>query len=895
MTTKLTMSTNAAACTALVAVCLAFSAASEHEHMEGKTMIGTTRETFTVSKALDYLNPDELRKQLGCERDLWLHALSKEVCDNSLDNCEEIGVLPEIAWTVTDESISFQDYGSGIEADTVESILNLTTKTSSRAAWRSVTRGAQGFFSKCLISLPYAWDTSRPGSVTIKARGVRHEIKVGLDQLIQQPRVEYSRTAEKVQTGTFVEVRLPDLPCIFDDDEKARFVLFAQQYGALNPHLTLTLTMFGESRTWERTADRCPKWTAANPDPPAWYDLSAFERLLGAMIAKDRQHNTERPLRDFLRRFAGLKRSDTLKAVADETGLTRCNLSALLNCNGLDQGKTVPLLAALQKHGKNPPPQKLGAIGRPHIEHIFTELGGDGDTRYKRIVGTVGNLPFVVEAAFTETPLESERIVISGVNFSPAVARHPVTDLGSLLSDQMIDRNSGVAVLLHVAMPAPDYLDPAKSVLNVRGDLREAIEKAIVAVTADYRRARKAAERDARAAERWAERRNRQRPEMQLCDAIKAVLPQAFEAASGGGLVKFSQREAMYAARPLIERYTTKRLEKQKYFNSILDAWEIEHGLIDGLLRDPRGFLLEPHTGKRIPLGTKAVDDYVIPLHVYDAILYFEKKGLEEKLLYGKIGDRYDCAIMCSEGYAVRAAKSLLQAAQLGRKMKVLCFHDADPAGYNIARTLSRSTGAHNFKIEIIDAGLHLQEALDMGLPAEKFDRKKALPRGLVLNDLEAEYFTGEQRRVYGKNGRPKTQWVNCRRIELNALSADPHKFIAWVESKLKQHGVAQKLVPPKKVILDTAGDQRDTLLASAVRDVFEQHLDLDARVEAIVESLDKQVDIKTLPKELREWALELRPASWRNHLETLVRRRVDRLDDEIDDMVVQSLRDIGS
>jgi hypothetical protein len=36
--------------------------------------------------------------------------------------------------------------------------------------------------------------------------------------------------------------------------------------------------------------------------------------------------------------------------------------------------------------------------------------------------------------------------------------------------------------------------------------------------------------------------------------------------------------------------------------------WVCEHRLIEGLLRDPRRLLLEPHNGNRIPLGTKAVE-----------------------------------------------------------------------------------------------------------------------------------------------------------------------------------------------------------------------------------------------------------------------------------------------
>lgn len=849
-----------------------------------------TREVFTISRQLEYLTENELTKQMGYSQEQWPLVLVKELLDNSLDNAEEIGTAPEVAVTIDGDVITVADNGSGIDPTTVDGMLDPDNRVSSREAWRTVTRGLQGNASKCLLGLPYAWNPANPGHVTIRARGLSHTIAVGLDQLVQKPKIEYSRTEEKVQIGTSVEVRLSDLPSKLDDREKRRFVLFGERYAALNPHLALTLTIDGNAYTWTPTTTTCPKWTAAQPDPPAWYDLPAFERLTGAMIAKDRAANTDRPLRDFVRRFAGLKRSDALKAVADETGLTRCNLSALLNCNGLDRTKTETLLAALQRHGKNPDPKKLGAIGREHIDKVFGQLGAyEGERKYRRFVGTQDNLPFVVEAAFTELAEASAPVIITGCNFSPAITRSVIRGLDAMLVQQMIKDDSSVAVLLHITMPNPPFPEKAKAVLSVPEDseLDRAISRAVVAVTADYAKQRKAEERDARAAERREHQRNRRRPETQLKDAINEVLPEAISKASGGGVVDFSQRDLYYAARQLIQAHTDRPLT-QSYFNHVLDYYEVEHGLVERLTRDPRGYLLEPHTGRKIPLGTKAVDDYQIPLYLYNAIAYFEKKGMETKCAHGQIAERFDCAIMASEGYAVRAAKQLLQAAQRGHKMKVLCFHDADPAGYNIDRTLSRSSGAHKFNIEIIDAGLTLAEALEMGLPVEMFDRKKALPSNLELTDLEREYFTGDPRTVWGKSGQ-KTHWINCRRVELNALSADPHKFISWVESKLRQHGVAEKLVPPKKVIHTTARGKRDELLEAALRQEVDRQLDVDDRVAEMVKQLAKKVDVKSLPDALKKWAAELRPESWRRHLEILVRERVDGLADEIEDLVAET------
>lgn len=868
------------------------------------TITDTTRprEAFSISRSLEYLSENELTKQLGYPRYLWHLAVVKELLDNALDHCEEIGVLPEIAVEVDDTGISVRDNGNGIPPETVAGMLDFEKRVSSREAYRSLTRGAQGNAGKCLVGIPYVWNRDEPGRVTIEAQGVRHEIEVGLDQLAQVPAVKHDiQTLEKVRNGTFVKVHLRQLPSILEEYEKARFVLFAWKYAALNPHLTLSFRAFGESYRWDRSVGSCPKWTAADPDPPHWYGIEAFERLIGASIAKDREHGTDRTLRDFLQGFAGLKRSDKLKAVTDETDLARCNLSALVNCNGLDRSKTSRLLEAMQKHGREPKPTKLGSIGPFHVGgKVFNDLVGvtSETIRYKSTSGTTGDgLPFVVEAAFAElSDPDSLLQVITGCNFSPAIDRPCVRLLDSLLEHQMIEEESPVVVLLHIATPAPTYLDRGKSVIDATGDLEAAVEKCVVNVTSEWRKQRKIEERDARQAERRREERlrRRQRPKMQLNDAVVKLIPEAIEKASGGGVCEFSQRDFYYAARQLIQMHTDKALT-QKYFDRVIDDYEKINGLIEGRLRDPRGYLLEPHTGKKIPLGTKAVDEYEIPLYLYDTILYFEKKGMESKCAWGQIPERYDCAIMACEGYAVRAAKALLQAAQRGHKIKVICFHDGDPDGYNIKRTISAATGAHNYFVEVIDAGLHLQEALDMGLAVETFSRMKRLPKRLELTELEQEYFTGDPRQVLSRNGGYKTQWVNCRRVELNALSADPHKFVAWVESKLAQHGCDKKLVPPKKAIDAYSRDTRDAILRGAIHDAINDCLGVGELVNQICNTLKPSVDIKGVPAQMKVWAKDLPPQHWTKYVSALLSDQVGGLDAAIGEKVAAKLREVQS
>jgi len=56
-----------------------------------------------------------------------------------------------------------------------------------------------------------------------------------------------------------------------------------------------------------------------------------------------------------------------------------------------------------------------------------------------------------------------------------------------------------------------------------------------------------------------------------------------------------------------------------------------------------------------------------------------------------------------------------------------------------------------------------------------------------------------------------------------------------------------------------------------------------------MVKQLAKKVDIKGLPDALKKWARELRPESWRRHLESLVQTRVHGLADEIENLVAET------
>lgn len=90
----------------------------------------------------------------------------------------------------------------------VEDVLDFSFRVSSREAYVSPSRGAQGNALKTLVAMPFVLDGDT-GRVEIDARGVRHKITFAVDPIRQQPVIRHERRAGLVKTGCRVTVRWP--------------------------------------------------------------------------------------------------------------------------------------------------------------------------------------------------------------------------------------------------------------------------------------------------------------------------------------------------------------------------------------------------------------------------------------------------------------------------------------------------------------------------------------------------------------------------------------------------------------------------------------------------------------------------------------------------------------
>lgn len=853
--------------------------------------VALQRVTAEISRAAEYFSARELQAQTGRPAAEFAAVVLKELVDNALDAAEAAGIAPEVAVEVVEGGgvyrITVTDNGPGIAPETLRRILDFSVRVSDKSVYRSPTRGAQGNALKTVLGIPFALGADLP--VLVESRGVRHTIRAWADPA---GNVRVDRREEPCEPAAGARITVP-VPAKGQEFAPG---WWAETFAIFNPHASVKIRHLEHNRAGDSACSIAPReeaeflptvsspveWRKFLPTDltsPHWYTEEALARLIFAHINAIRQNRAkDLTLRDFVRQFRGLSGSAKAKAVCEQ-------LPEVARLTDFEvRPELVPtLLAAMKEHSRPAGPEVLGWCGEEHYRARFDQLYGVKRYWYKRIAGEAAGVSYVVEAALAETERPGSLFV--GVNFSPtfedplASTYLSAPDFGAygvagFLSRARChplpywewERRSRVAAAFHLVSPALDFLDRAKTRLKVPEGVAEAAGRVLWAVCKAIYQEEKRRERDAARTERAEREREKalRRREWTLKDAVFEVLPEALERATGGGQYPVSARTLYYQVRPLIQEYTTKELDYNYFSQQLLTEYQETYGAIEALYYDPRGYLYDPHTGRAVALGTREVESYDFPAWVFDKILYVEKKGLWPVLQAAKLAERYDMAIIAAEGYATQAARVLFQRADRDRDYRLFVLHDADPYGYNIARTLQEETRRmKGYRVGVVDIGLKLEEAIEMGLQAEEFTRQQDIPQGVKedLTELEEEWFIG---RKVGKKS-----WV-CRRIELNAMSAP--QLVAFIETKLAEHGAATKVLPPEDVVTAHAEEFYQTLAERLAEQRILELLDVPSLVARALEAAGR-TDFSGLRDRLAEVLASNPPESWRDLAEAEARK----------------------
>src|SRR5215469_8204072 len=301
---------------------------------EAKPEPKLTRVAFAVSRLMEFCSQRELQNQTGHSVFDWASIVAKELIDNALDACEEAETAPDIMVIVEADKIIVTDNADGIDVTTIESILDYTIRVSSREAYVSPTRGAQGNALKTILAMGYVLQGATgdaAGVTVIETRGVAHRIEFRVDHINNQPKIIHTTTPSPIATGTRFTVHWP-APDLLDEDE---FTELVQAYVWFNPHLTVRGVWRGrEFIDVAATNPDWEKWRPRNPTSAHWYDVARLQRYLSAHVARDRDLGESRTVRAFIAEFRGLARTARQRRILAEVG---CSHQSLAEFFGADR------------------------------------------------------------------------------------------------------------------------------------------------------------------------------------------------------------------------------------------------------------------------------------------------------------------------------------------------------------------------------------------------------------------------------------------------------------------------------------------------------------------------------------------------------------------------------
>jgi DNA topoisomerase VI subunit B len=826
---------------------------------------------------MEFFTEKELQMRMGYEKPLWSIVLLKELVDNALDACENVGIQPEIEVTVEPNSLSVKDNGPGLPINTLERSLDYMVRVSDKSHYVSPTRGQLGNALKCLWAAPFVAD-GEYGHVEVCTAGINHHIEVTLDHIGQQPFLKLTKEDGFVKTGTFIKVHWREIASYPDELIVRKFYKLVAEFALFNPHATITLNLPNdESTCFHASTPHWEKWLTNNPTSPHWYTPEKMCSLIAAYLTLEKNGTRPRTVREFVSEFAGLAGTGKQKAVTEQVGLSGAYLHDLITGTSVNSVSVARLWEAMKSESRPVKSKALGLIGEAHITQWLNDFCNS--VRYKKVEGvTPDGLPYVLEVAFGIQPNdEAERIILVGQNWSP-VLKNPFDKIYDLLSQFRVDKYDPVIVAVHLVCPRLDFTEQGKGAIALPKAVLIDFEKALKPVTKEWVQAKRTADRENRVKRQDLQRLRKQQSsgKLSIKEAAYQSMVEAYMKASANNTLPANARQIMYAARPLILALTGGKALDSSYFTQhLLPDFIEEHSALTAdwdVVFDARGRFVEPHTRHRTDLGTLEVRKYLRdclesisedinlkldyscptrgPLHRYAYTLFIEKEGFYPLLERADIANRYDVAIMSTKGMSVTASRQLID--ELSRQgVTILVLHDFDKSGFSIVSTLRSDTRRYKFETppKIIDLGLRLVDVTELRLESEEVEYSSKNPK---INLMESGATPEEC--SFLVRAKTASGWTG-ERVELNAMASNV--FVEWLESKLTEVGVSK--VVPNKETLKTA--YRRAYKIAIIQEAVDRVLaDIDSESVKIPYNLKTQVQKRIegtdLPWDLAVWEI---------------------------------------
>jgi DNA topoisomerase-6 subunit B len=315
----------------------------------------------------------------------------KEGVDNSIDACEEAGILPEVFVRVKNlrediYEVTIEDNGPGIEKKYVKEVfgrLLFGSKFRSLGEEGIQSRGQQGIGISASI-LYSQLTTGEPAIIESKVRNKQHySCKLYIDTSKNVPIIEDEKILETTKEhGTKITLRLKG------SYRKSKGVEDYLKYTSIvNPHAKIIyIDPEGKRHIFKRATEKLPKMPKAIKPHPHGIELGTLIKMFARTKSKT--------LYNFL--------MNDFSKVGNIAAKEICKLAKLkpsTRPNAINKKEAEKLLKAMQSVKlQRPPTDCLSPIGEDNIiKGLSKEYKADFVTAYTRPVAVYRAIPFQVE------------------------------------------------------------------------------------------------------------------------------------------------------------------------------------------------------------------------------------------------------------------------------------------------------------------------------------------------------------------------------------------------------------------------------------------------------------------------------------------------------------------
>ncbi|NOY11001.1 MAG: DNA topoisomerase VI subunit B [Archaeoglobi archaeon] len=314
----------------------------------------------------------------------------REAVDNSLDACEEAGILPDIMVKISKTGEGFfrivvEDNGPGIERDQIPRVFGKLLYGSRFHAIKQ-SRGQQGIGISSAV-LYAQITTGKPTVVTSKVEGGKaYRFELLIDTKKNEPEIVSEREVEWFSPhGTRIELEIRGS---YVKERKQSVYEYLKETSVVNPHARITfITPDGEVHEFKRISD-------TPPEPPKEIKPHPHGIEIGTLMAM-LKNTKARDLKNFLK-TEFVRVGDKIS----EEILAKAGLPATMSPSSLSREDAERLINAFRLTDLLPPPVDcLSPIGENLImKSLMEEYSPEFVYAVTRKPKVYSGHPFLVEA-----------------------------------------------------------------------------------------------------------------------------------------------------------------------------------------------------------------------------------------------------------------------------------------------------------------------------------------------------------------------------------------------------------------------------------------------------------------------------------------------------------------